>query len=54
MLEDRTIINEAICQFFFQKGFTQDRNPKAYAGGQMVWRHDSVLDWSKRETWKSI
>jgi len=43
MLQERLMINEAIQQILFQKGFTPSRSPTAYAGGKMIWRYDSVL-----------
>jgi len=43
MLQERSMVNEAIYQILFQKGFTPSRSPTAYAGGKMIWRYDSVL-----------
>lgn len=43
MIEERSVLNEAIQLILTQKGFTPDRNPTSYAGGKMIWRYDSVL-----------
>jgi len=43
MIKEREIINEVIHQILHQKGCSSDRNPKAYAGGKMIWKYDSLL-----------
>ncbi len=43
MLEERTIINDAIYQIFQKNHFELHRNPNHHAGGKMVWRYPSAL-----------
>lgn len=43
MLQERSLINDAIHQILQQNRFELDRNPTRHAGGKMVWRYPSVL-----------
>lgn len=43
MLQEKSLINDAIYQILQQNRFEPDRSPTHHAGGKMVWRYPSVL-----------
>lgn len=43
MLQEKSVINDAINQILLQNQFELDRSPTHHAGGKMIWRYPSAL-----------